>query len=258
MLCGCHAGSVLLAPRNGLGGPVEKSWRRRRRRGPQNTIDCDGGRLLVLLAVLLSCRQCHCKRLVRAVVRDRVLAGVAELLAEGRDLTYANVAAASAVAERTVYRHFPARQDLMTAVVEWVNQRAGTQRATTGEDARGDGAPPVHDLRRGRSCRPGAPPGAGGAGCPAPRQRRPSRRRAGGRRPRRPGSRCHDPAAGGGRRADAHQRRGVANAPRLLGHGRSRGGGNGGRRLVDAARRRRAIPGSRRMLETDWSAKGPE
>ena len=70
-----------------------------------------------------------------AVVRDRVLAGVAELLAEGRDLTYANVAAASAVAERTVYRHFPARQDLMTAVVEWVNQRAGTQRATTGEGA---------------------------------------------------------------------------------------------------------------------------
>jgi len=67
-----------------------------------------------------------------AVVRDRVLAGVAELLAEGRDLTYANVAAASAVAERTVYRHFPTRQDLMTAVVEWVNQRAGTQRATTG------------------------------------------------------------------------------------------------------------------------------
>jgi AcrR family transcriptional regulator len=70
-----------------------------------------------------------------AVVRDRVLAGVAELLAAGKDLTYANVAAASAVGERTVYRHFPTRQDLMAAVVEWVNQRAGTQRARTGEEA---------------------------------------------------------------------------------------------------------------------------
>jgi len=70
-----------------------------------------------------------------ALVRGRVLAGVADLLADGKDLTYANVAAASSVAERTVYRHFPTRQDLMTAVVEWVNQRAGTQRATTGEEA---------------------------------------------------------------------------------------------------------------------------
>lgn len=71
----------------------------------------------------------------RAVVRDRVLDGVAQLLAKGQDLTYANVAAAAEVPERTVYRHFPTRQDLMSAVFEWVNEQAGvgTQRATTGE-----------------------------------------------------------------------------------------------------------------------------
>lgn len=71
----------------------------------------------------------------RAVVTDRVLAGVAALLADGRVLTYANVAAAAEVPERTVYRHFPTRHDLMSAVVDWVNQRAGVQRATTGEQA---------------------------------------------------------------------------------------------------------------------------
>lgn len=72
----------------------------------------------------------------RGVVRDRVLAGIATLLADGRDLTFANVAAAAEVPERTVYRHFANRAELMSALVEWVNQRAGaTQRATTGEAA---------------------------------------------------------------------------------------------------------------------------
>jgi AcrR family transcriptional regulator len=71
----------------------------------------------------------------RAVVQDRVLAGVADLLAAGRDLTYANVAAAAEVPERTVYRYFPTRQDLMSAVVGWVNRRSGSQRATTGDEA---------------------------------------------------------------------------------------------------------------------------
>ena len=64
----------------------------------------------------------------QAVVRDRVLDGVAELLADGQDLTYAKVAAAAGVPERTVYRYFPTRQDLMTAVVAWVNERTGKPR----------------------------------------------------------------------------------------------------------------------------------
>jgi AcrR family transcriptional regulator len=33
-----------------------------------------------------------------------------------------------------VYRHFPTRQDLMAAILEWVNERAGTQRATTADE----------------------------------------------------------------------------------------------------------------------------
>ena len=68
-------------------------------------------------------------------MRDRVLDGVAELLAQGEDLTYAKVAAAAGVPERTVYRYFPTRQDLMTAVVAWVNERTGRPRGTTRDEA---------------------------------------------------------------------------------------------------------------------------
>jgi AcrR family transcriptional regulator len=71
----------------------------------------------------------------QAVVRDRVLDGVAELLAQGEDLTYAKVATAAGVPERTVYRYFPTRQDLMTAVVAWVNERTGRPRGTTRDEA---------------------------------------------------------------------------------------------------------------------------
>ena len=72
----------------------------------------------------------------QTAVRDQVLAGVAELLTGGAPLTYANVAEASGVPERTVYRHFPSREELMTAVVGWINERAGTDRPTTGAEAR--------------------------------------------------------------------------------------------------------------------------
>ena len=68
-------------------------------------------------------------------MRDRVLDGVADLLAQGQDLTYAKVAAAADVPERTVYRYFPTRQDLMTAVVAWVNERTGRPRGQTRDEA---------------------------------------------------------------------------------------------------------------------------
>ena len=58
-----------------------------------------------------------------ALVRDRVLDAVAVLLAEGEDLTFARVAKAAAVPERTVYRHFPTRQALLTEVFAWANRR---------------------------------------------------------------------------------------------------------------------------------------
>jgi AcrR family transcriptional regulator len=58
-------------------------------------------------------------------VRDRVLEGVAEVLGAGDDLTFAKVARAAGVPERTVYRHFPTREALLTAVFDWANRRIG-------------------------------------------------------------------------------------------------------------------------------------
>ena len=59
------------------------------------------------------------------LVRDRVLTGAAELLADGEDLTFAKVATAAGVPERTVYRHFPTREALLTAMFDWANERIG-------------------------------------------------------------------------------------------------------------------------------------
>jgi AcrR family transcriptional regulator len=60
-----------------------------------------------------------------ALVSERVLEGVARLLAAGDDLTFAKVATAAGVPERTVYRHFPTREALMAAVFDWANRRIG-------------------------------------------------------------------------------------------------------------------------------------
>jgi AcrR family transcriptional regulator len=60
-----------------------------------------------------------------AVVRERVLDGVATVLAAGDDLTFAKVAKAAQVPERTVYRHFPTREALLSAVFDWANRRIG-------------------------------------------------------------------------------------------------------------------------------------
>jgi AcrR family transcriptional regulator len=59
------------------------------------------------------------------LVRRRALEGVAEVLRRGDDLTYANVAAAAGIAERTLYRHFPTREDLLAAVYAWANEQLG-------------------------------------------------------------------------------------------------------------------------------------
>jgi AcrR family transcriptional regulator len=60
-----------------------------------------------------------------AVVRERVLEGVATVLAAGDDLTFAKVAKAAQVPERTVYRHFPTREALLAEVFHWTNRRIG-------------------------------------------------------------------------------------------------------------------------------------
>jgi AcrR family transcriptional regulator len=70
------------------------------------------------------------------VVRERVLEGVAQLLRDGEELTFARVAAAAGVSERTVYRHFANRDALMAAVFAWANERigfAGTPPTTAAE-----------------------------------------------------------------------------------------------------------------------------
>jgi len=59
------------------------------------------------------------------LVRSRVLEGVAAVLARGEPLTYAGVAVAAGVPERTLYRHFPTREQLLAAVFAWANERIG-------------------------------------------------------------------------------------------------------------------------------------
>lgn len=54
-----------------------------------------------------------------------MLEAVASLLAGGEDVTFTRVAQAADVPERTVYRHFPTKEALYTAVFEWANARLG-------------------------------------------------------------------------------------------------------------------------------------
>lgn len=65
-------------------------------------------------------------RAVRSqAVRERILEGVAALLAGGEALTFAKLANAAAVPERTLYRYFATREALLAAVFEWSNRRIG-------------------------------------------------------------------------------------------------------------------------------------
>jgi AcrR family transcriptional regulator len=70
-----------------------------------------------------------------AVVRERVLEGLIDLLASGEDVTFARVARAAGVPERTVYRHFPSRGALMTEVFHWANRRLGLDGTAPGSEA---------------------------------------------------------------------------------------------------------------------------
>lgn len=59
------------------------------------------------------------------LVRERVLDGVFEVLAAGDDLTFAKVAKAAGVPERTIYRHFPSKEALHAAIWSWANEQMG-------------------------------------------------------------------------------------------------------------------------------------
>jgi AcrR family transcriptional regulator len=58
-------------------------------------------------------------------VRERVVAAASAVLAAGEPLTFARVAAASCVPERTLYRYYPTRPALLAAVFAWTNAQIG-------------------------------------------------------------------------------------------------------------------------------------
>ena len=62
-----------------------------------------------------------------AATRERIVAACVALMHRGADLTYASVATEAGVQERTVYRHFPKKEDLEAALWDWIVQRL-TQR----------------------------------------------------------------------------------------------------------------------------------
>jgi AcrR family transcriptional regulator len=57
-----------------------------------------------------------------AATRERIVGACVALMRRGADLTFASVAAEAEVQERTVYRHFPKKEDLQTAVWDWIVQ----------------------------------------------------------------------------------------------------------------------------------------
>jgi AcrR family transcriptional regulator len=58
-----------------------------------------------------------------AATRERIVEACVALMRRGADLTYASVAAEAEVQERTVYRHFPKKEDLEAALWNWIIQR---------------------------------------------------------------------------------------------------------------------------------------
>ena len=55
-----------------------------------------------------------------AATRERIVEACVALMQRGADLTYAAVAAGAGVQERTVYRHFPKKEDLEAALWGWI------------------------------------------------------------------------------------------------------------------------------------------
>ena len=55
-----------------------------------------------------------------AATRERIVEACVALMQRGADLTYAAVAAVAGVQERTVYRHFPKKEDLEAALWDWI------------------------------------------------------------------------------------------------------------------------------------------
>jgi AcrR family transcriptional regulator len=59
------------------------------------------------------------------LVRKRILEGVAVVLGRGEPWTFASVAKAAGVPERTLYRYFSTREALLEGIFGWANERLG-------------------------------------------------------------------------------------------------------------------------------------
>ena len=70
-----------------------------------------------------------------AATSQRILEAVREVLERGEEPTYALVAEAAGCQERTVYRHFPTREDLVAAFWDWQYSILGPRDWTLGTEA---------------------------------------------------------------------------------------------------------------------------
>jgi AcrR family transcriptional regulator len=69
-----------------------------------------------------------------AATRERIVAACVALMEQGTDLTYAAVATAAGVQERTVYRHFPKKEDLEAGLWDWIVRRLTHADFTAGNE----------------------------------------------------------------------------------------------------------------------------
>ena len=100
-----------------------------------------------------------------AATRERIVAACVAVMRRGADLTYASVAAEAGVQERTVYRHFPTKEDLEAALWDWIIGRLTHADFAAGEGAAGRGdAGVLRRVRRRRVPHPGDAPLAPGPG----------------------------------------------------------------------------------------------
>lgn len=64
--------------------------------------------------------------------RDRILAATLGLMQSGQDATMDDIAQAAGLQRRTLFRHFPSRDALLTAAFAWLNDQIGAELSPMG------------------------------------------------------------------------------------------------------------------------------